>query len=140
MSKINRSHHHINWHRQTVTELTRLCYALPPLTFIYVRGQAAHKHFAGETLDALPVLVGVTVRAKPWDALVTVPIIKEAVFNGEQGGAAWRRGGHRSAVRTPADMDNDIHIDTHMLTVHTVTSQADAHTSALPTTEVTNLL
>lgn len=31
-------------------------------TLVDVGGQAAHEHLAGEPLDALPVLMGVTVR------------------------------------------------------------------------------
>lgn len=59
-------------------------------TFIDVRGQAAHKHFAGEPLDALPVLMGVTVRRPqdPRDTLVAMAVVQETVVNGEEGGAS----------------------------------------------------
>lgn len=57
------------------------------LTFIDVWGQTAHEHLTGEALDAFAVLVGVTVGGSE-DTLVTVPIVKETVLDGEQGGAA----------------------------------------------------
>lgn len=61
-------------------------------TFIDVRGQAAHKHLAGEALNALAVLVGVAVGGAedPRDALVAVAVIEEIVINREEGGAAWQ--------------------------------------------------
>jgi len=60
-------------------------------TFVYVRRQTSHKHLTRETLDALPVLVGVTVRGakNSWDTLVAVAIIEEIVINRKEGGAAW---------------------------------------------------
>lgn len=56
------------------------------LTFVYVRRQTAHKHFAGEALNSLPILVGVTVgRAQDSrDTLVAVPVVEEIVVNGEE--------------------------------------------------------
>lgn len=57
------------------------------LTFVNVGGQTADKHLPGEALDALPVLVGVTVRGAQ-DALVAVAVVEEIVINGEKGGAA----------------------------------------------------
>lgn len=63
-------------------------------TFIYVRWQTAHKHLAGEALDAFPVLVGVTVvgTEDSWDTLAAVAIVKKIVINRKEGGAAWWRG------------------------------------------------
>lgn len=60
-------------------------------TFVDVRRQAAHKHLAGEALDALAILVGVAVGGAedPRDTLVAVAVVKEIVINGEEGGAAW---------------------------------------------------
>lgn len=60
------------------------------LTFIYVRRQTSNKHLTGEALDALPILVGVTVGGAEdsWDTLVAVAIVEEIVVNGEEGGAA----------------------------------------------------
>lgn len=62
------------------------------VTFVDVRRQAAHKHLAGEALDALAVLVGVAVGGAedPRDTLVAVAVVEEIVIDGEEGGAAWQ--------------------------------------------------
>lgn len=56
------------------------------LTFVYVRRQTTYEHFAGETLNSLPVLVGVTVGGAQdsRDALVAVSVVEEIVINGEE--------------------------------------------------------
>lgn len=59
-------------------------------TFVYIRGQTAYEHLAGEALDAFTVLVGVTVGGAEdsGDTLVAVAIIEEIVVDGEEGGAS----------------------------------------------------
>lgn len=56
------------------------------LTFVDVRRQTTDEHFAGETLNSLPVLVGVTVGGAqdPRDTLVAVSVVEEIVINGEE--------------------------------------------------------
>lgn len=56
------------------------------LTFVYVRRQTAYKHFAGEALNSLPILVGVTVGGAQdsRDTLVAVSVVEEIVINGEE--------------------------------------------------------
>lgn len=63
--------------------LKRCCVTL---TFVYVRRQTAYKHFAGEALNPLPILVGVTVGGAQdsGDTLVAVSIVEEIVINGEE--------------------------------------------------------
>lgn len=67
------------------------------LTFVYVRRQTAYKHFAGEALNSLPILVGVTVRGAQdsRDTLVAVSVVKEIVINGEERRTAcWEKSKH----------------------------------------------
>lgn len=74
----------------------------PPLcsrvifTFVYIRGQTAYKHLAGEAFDAFTVLVGVTVGGAEdsWNTLVAVAVVEEIVVDGEEGGASCGGGGN----------------------------------------------
>lgn len=88
---------------------TILSHCCAVLTFIYVRRQTANKHLTGEALDALPILVGVTVGGAEdsWDTLVAVPIIEEIVVNGEEGGAAC------SAEKRQLSLEHASGIHTH---------------------------
>lgn len=68
------------------------CSPVTLLTFINIWRKTSHKHLTGETLNALSVLVRVTVgRAKnSRDTLVAMAIIKEDIVNRKQGWAPCR--------------------------------------------------
>ena len=75
---------------RSISIIRSILVRVPRLTFINVRGQAAHEHLAREALDALAVLVRVAVGGAqhPGNALVAVAVVKEIVVDGEERGAS----------------------------------------------------